>query len=169
MSDVTTSTRKISREQMLSISEAFSQSYQMKIDDEMDGKKLISIALSNPNLTDRERLVIQMRYGVNGAPENTLDECGVAMDVSRERVRQIEMKALRKIREYMNEDGEVMPKQKMRAKVAHKLEMNGFDPAYAARVVSYYFDKVTDEYPYMCSEYIAKEIIEIESRKYQRV
>lgn len=49
-------------------------------------------------LTSKENQVIQLRYGfVNGTPR-TLEQIGAAMHVSRERVRQIEAMALRKLR-----------------------------------------------------------------------
>lgn len=49
-------------------------------------------------LTSKENRVIQLRYGfVDGTPW-TLEQIGMAMHVSRERVRQIEAKALRKLR-----------------------------------------------------------------------
>jgi RNA polymerase primary sigma factor len=48
-------------------------------------------------LNDRERTVIEMRYGLDGAAPRTLDEVGRAFHVTRERVRQIEHQALRKL------------------------------------------------------------------------
>jgi len=49
-------------------------------------------------LTTREREVIILRFGLNDERERTLEEVGKRLDVTRERVRQIEAKALRKIR-----------------------------------------------------------------------
>jgi RNA polymerase primary sigma factor len=49
-------------------------------------------------LTDRERTVIEMRYGLNGTEPSTLDEVGRHFNVTRERIRQIEAKALAKMR-----------------------------------------------------------------------
>lgn len=49
-------------------------------------------------LTEREREVVALRYGLNGGKAHTLQELGAHFKVSRERVRQIEGQALRKLR-----------------------------------------------------------------------
>ena len=49
-------------------------------------------------LSERERLVIQLRYGLNGRAPLTLDEIGREFNVTRERIRQIEHHTLRKMR-----------------------------------------------------------------------
>jgi RNA polymerase primary sigma factor len=49
-------------------------------------------------LTSREALVIKLRYGLVNGTEHTLAEIGRQMGVSRERIRQIEEDALRKLR-----------------------------------------------------------------------
>ena len=49
-------------------------------------------------LTPREEKVIRMRFGVGGGSEHTLEEVGRPFAVTRERIRQIEAKALRKLR-----------------------------------------------------------------------
>ena len=49
-------------------------------------------------LTDREAEVLRMRYGLDDEPPRTLEDVGKALGVTRERVRQIEVKALRKLR-----------------------------------------------------------------------
>lgn len=49
-------------------------------------------------LTDRERQVIEMRFGLNDGKDHTLEEVGKSFGVTRERIRQIEAKALRKLR-----------------------------------------------------------------------
>ncbi len=49
-------------------------------------------------LTDRERKVLELRYGLVDGQPRTLEEVGKAFSVTRERVRQIEVKALRKLR-----------------------------------------------------------------------
>lgn len=48
-------------------------------------------------LTDRERRVLDLRYGLTDGQERTLEEVGQEFEVTRERVRQIEAKALRKL------------------------------------------------------------------------
>ncbi len=49
-------------------------------------------------LTAKEALVIKMRFGLGGAKESTLEEIGSIMGITRERVRQIESQALKKLR-----------------------------------------------------------------------
>jgi RNA polymerase primary sigma factor len=50
------------------------------------------------SLTPREEKVIKMRFGVGDGSEHTLEEVGQSFAVTRERIRQIEAKALRKLR-----------------------------------------------------------------------
>lgn len=50
------------------------------------------------SLTDRERDVLELRFGLRDGKEHTLEEVSKFFDVTRERVRQIEAKALRKLR-----------------------------------------------------------------------
>jgi len=49
-------------------------------------------------LTEREKDVISMRYGLNASQPYTLEEVGFMFNLSRERVRQIQSKAMRKLR-----------------------------------------------------------------------
>ncbi len=58
--------------------------------------KKIGQALSS--LTDREEKVIRLRFGIGESTDHTLEEVGQDFDVTRERIRQIEAKALRKLR-----------------------------------------------------------------------
>ena len=50
------------------------------------------------SLTDRERQVIELRFGLLDGRARTLEEVGKEFNVTRERIRQIEAKALRKLR-----------------------------------------------------------------------
>jgi RNA polymerase primary sigma factor len=50
------------------------------------------------SLTPREEQVIRMRFGIGDGSEHTLEEVGQRFSVTRERIRQIEAKALRKLR-----------------------------------------------------------------------
>lgn len=49
-------------------------------------------------LTSREREVVRLRYGLDDGRSRTLEEVGAALDVTRERVRQIELRAMKKLR-----------------------------------------------------------------------
>jgi RNA polymerase primary sigma factor len=61
-----------------------------------DLRDALSEALAT--LTAREERVIRMRFGIGGKDERTLEDVGKSFDVTRERIRQIEAKALRKLR-----------------------------------------------------------------------
>lgn len=56
------------------------------------------IAESMKVLTERERTILSMRFGMNGYEPMTLEQVGNIMGVTRERIRQIEAKALRHLR-----------------------------------------------------------------------
>jgi RNA polymerase primary sigma factor len=49
-------------------------------------------------LTEQEQQVITLRFGLEDSNRKTLTEIGKLMEISRERVRQIELKSLRKLR-----------------------------------------------------------------------
>ncbi len=51
------------------------------------------------SLGDRESRVLRLRYGLDGGHPQTLEEVGKVFGVTRERIRQIEAKAIRKLRQ----------------------------------------------------------------------
>ncbi len=51
------------------------------------------------NLNERETKILKMRFGLNNGREHTLEEVGEQFKVTRERIRQIEAKALRKLKQ----------------------------------------------------------------------
>jgi RNA polymerase primary sigma factor len=56
-----------------------------------------------PQLADREREVLRLRFGLDGESERTLDEAGSALGLTRERIRQIQNQALQRLRLMMQE------------------------------------------------------------------
>jgi RNA polymerase primary sigma factor len=60
--------------------------------------------LLETHLTDRERYVVRRRFGLDGGQQRTLEGIGHDMGVTRERVRQIEAKALNKLRMSMQKE-----------------------------------------------------------------
>jgi RNA polymerase primary sigma factor len=57
------------------------------------------------SLTAREAKVLRMRFGIDMNTDHTLEEVGKQFDVTRERIRQIEAKALRKLRHPSRSEG----------------------------------------------------------------
>jgi RNA polymerase nonessential primary-like sigma factor len=56
-------------------------------------------------LNDKQREVVERRFGLHGRDVDTLEEVGNALGVTRERVRQIQLEALKRLREVMEREG----------------------------------------------------------------
>jgi RNA polymerase nonessential primary-like sigma factor len=56
-------------------------------------------------LSEKQREVVERRFGLNGHDVSTLEEVGNTIGVTRERVRQIQIEALRKLREILEKEG----------------------------------------------------------------
>jgi RNA polymerase primary sigma factor len=59
-------------------------------------------------LTEREANILRMRYGLNSGEPMTLEQIGNTMSLTRERIRQIEEEALKKLHEVMTKDDDVV-------------------------------------------------------------
>lgn len=70
-------------------------------------------------LSDRERLVITYRYGLNGKEPCTLEEVGGILDLSRERIRQIETDCFRKIKSRAKTYGNATVREYLRGQDGH--------------------------------------------------
>ena len=57
-------------------------------------------------ISAREQQVLRMRYGLEGGNEKTLREIGENLDVTRERIRQLEIEAIHRLRRFYDEMGE---------------------------------------------------------------
>lgn len=84
-------------------SEPMGKEYLYNENNEMEEDVDLHLLKQNVNealdsLSSREKLVIQMRFGIGGYHESTLDEIGQSIGVTRERIRQLEDKAMRKLR-----------------------------------------------------------------------
>jgi len=64
----------------------------------LDNDLALRVERSLARLPDRERMLLQLRFGLAGGSEHTLEEIGAQFRVTRERIRQIEAKALRRLR-----------------------------------------------------------------------
>lgn len=56
-------------------------------------------------LSDKQRRVVESRFGINGQEAATLEEVGVQIGVTRERVRQIQVEALKRLRKMLESQG----------------------------------------------------------------
>jgi RNA polymerase nonessential primary-like sigma factor len=56
-------------------------------------------------LSQQQRVVVELRYGLHGHGRQTLEQVGRVMGVTRERVRQIQLSALKRLREVSREEG----------------------------------------------------------------
>jgi RNA polymerase primary sigma factor len=71
-------------------------------DNGLDGERMRSgVGYLIAALTAREQLILRLRYGLGGEEEHTLEQIGQSLGLSRERVRQLEARALKKLRETM--------------------------------------------------------------------
>jgi RNA polymerase sigma factor (sigma-70 family) len=66
-----------------------------------EDKQLISFILNRGVLSDKELKIIDLRFGLRTGESLTLEEVGAQFSVTRERIRQIEAKALKKLRKHM--------------------------------------------------------------------
>jgi RNA polymerase primary sigma factor len=62
------------------------------------GQRTRALAEALAELTPREQRILRMRFGIDGAADQALEEVGREFNVTRERIRQIEAKALEKLR-----------------------------------------------------------------------
>jgi len=69
------------------------------VNDDLEQNVLRALAI----LTPREEKILRMRFGIGASEVHTLAEVGEVFGVSRERIRQIEALALRKLRQSGNE------------------------------------------------------------------
>jgi len=69
-----------------------------KIIHQNDAKMLVGKMLENTNMPEKEKFVIDYRYGLSDGVPHTLEEVGEKMGVSKDRIRQMEAKAHERIR-----------------------------------------------------------------------
>ena len=77
------------------------EDHEMRLPEDQMNEALMNQEISDvlsDVLTEREKDVISMRYGLNSSRPYTLEEVGLMFNLSRERVRQVQSKAMRKLR-----------------------------------------------------------------------
>jgi RNA polymerase primary sigma factor len=75
------------------------QSARSPLDATVDSRMSEEVVRLLGTLTPREREIIRLRFGMDGAGEHTLEQVGIRFSLTRERIRQIEARALRRLRE----------------------------------------------------------------------
>lgn len=80
-------------------------------------------------LDERERKIIDARFGLNGQKARTLEEVGQEFGVTRERIRQLQNIALRKLRRALQKKEDPIPKALRNANLNKKKGKNGPPPA----------------------------------------
>ena len=78
------------------------------VDDATESGLFLALETALSTLSEREAQVIRMRFGIGLPKDYTLEEVGQQLDVTRERVRQIEAKGIRKLR-HPSRRGELLP------------------------------------------------------------
>ena len=71
------------------------ENFECTLEKEIIGKKIHEVLNT---ITDREKKILSLRFGLEGDTPMTLEEVGAMFGVTRERIREIEAKALRKLR-----------------------------------------------------------------------
>ena len=56
-------------------------------------------------LNEKQRIVVERRFGIGNGEIATLEEVGAEIGITRERVRQIQIEALKKLRELLEREG----------------------------------------------------------------
>lgn len=75
------------------------QTVQLSLEEMVDNDRIPSeIEKALDTLTPREKKILSLRFGLDGNEAHTLEQCANQFDVNRERIRQIEAKALIKLR-----------------------------------------------------------------------
>jgi len=79
--------------------------------DELEDKTVVNMLQDMvKHLDEREATILQYRFGLDGGSEKTLEEVGEKFGVTRERVRQIQNLALRKLRKMIEKLEKTRPK-----------------------------------------------------------
>ncbi len=90
-------------EELLDFVEAPNSDFTKEIELKADFDKVYKII--EKNFTPRQQYVLYQRYGLKGCEQRSLEEIGMQMSLTRERIRQIEAKTLRKLKFLMKKDG----------------------------------------------------------------
>lgn len=70
-----------------------------------DAEVEASVRTGLARLPDRQREILEYRFGLNGREQSTLEQVSICMNITRERVRQIQTEALKSLRSYLRLNG----------------------------------------------------------------
>jgi RNA polymerase primary sigma factor len=103
---------------------SLSGSYEMdELEQSIDSSQLLKLVTSKmSNLTPREEYVVRARFGLAGEEEKTLDQIGEIIGISGNRVRQIEAKAIRKLRQFTTPGWTPAPQKVKDPNIAAEIE-----------------------------------------------
>ena len=87
-----------SEDEVVNKSETIMSNEEDEYNAEMESNRMIVVENLLVKLDDRERVIIENYYGIGGKEEKNLEEIGIMLDISKERVRQIKMSSLKKMR-----------------------------------------------------------------------
>ncbi len=118
---------KIGKDGDSSISDFLTDKKKVSVEDHLirkENRQLVRWALTSLDM--QEQRILMNRFGFSGGKTLTLKEIGQRMNLSRERVRQIEVQAKRKIRRlFAGENKEALPCIKLRPKTTFRNFKNG--------------------------------------------
>ena len=90
-----------------------------KVLDRLEYERIVKVIMTQ--LSEKESIVMTLRYGLIDGKEKTLDEIGEVFGLTKERIRQIEVKSLKKVKDYMKIDSQLKKVRKAEENLFFKI------------------------------------------------